>query len=122
MKKEDTNKELSRTIEAERFFLNGSIYRSVTGDLKAMEFPMEFCEHMLKGLVIPGHDITGKDEYTELAHSDDIIEFVFNQLNQWKEIKRNEKSMAAFERKKFRENRTSAQDILNTIREKHGDK
>jgi len=120
MKKEDTN---HRTISAREFFLNGSIYKSVNGDLKAMEFPIEFCEYMLKGLVIPGHDITGKhDEYTELAQSDDIIEFVFNQLNQWKEIKRNEKSMAAFERKKFRENKTSAQDILNTIREKHSDK
>jgi len=120
MKKEYTNQE-----PYEGFFLNSSLYQSVNSDLKEMEFPIEFCKHMLSGLCMQGHDITGKhDEYTELRHPDDIIEFVFTQLTEWKDIEREEKSMQKKinEVAKHHKDKVTAQDILNKIREKHSDK
>lgn len=119
MKKENTNQE-----PYQGFFLESSLYKSVNGDLKEMKFPIEFCKYMLTGLSIPGHDITGKDEYTDLAHPDDVIEFIFTQLTEWKELNRNQKSMQEKIKEAARkhENKVTAQDILNTIREKHSDK
>ena len=86
--------------------------KSLELDLKTLRDPSKFFHYMLKGLVVADHDINGDDAPTELKTPADTMEYMFQQLTEYKELYIKQERI----KKYGSPEEPSAQDIMNRIK------
>ena len=89
--------------------------KSLELDLKTLRHPSKFFHYMLKGLLVPDHDINGGDdvEQVELKTNTDTMEYMFEQLNAYKEVYIKEQRIKKYGSPEA----PSAQSIMKRIKE-----
>ena len=104
-------------IEVELNHKYDMMSRSLINDVKALRDPTRYFHYMLNGVLVPDHDMDGNDSPTELTTQAETMEFMFQQMTDYKEHDQLRLQLELTKKAKG----TSAQDIINKIR-KHKNK